>query len=284
MGIRFRKRVKIMPGVNLNISKSGISTTIGTKGASINIGKNGVYGNAGIPGTGIYAREKIIGNKRKCKQNSNKSIATNEEYTNTSYIANDCTHQYASQTKENSDQFSFGCLAIICGVIIGVFFGWAFGNMNLAFIISPILIALTFAQRYANLNKESDEWNSNEIEARKQAIPKNENINENEIEHIESDNISAYAYKKEAIYAELQKDYEKANYYWHKYLQDMFDSNCELDTEAVEKAIYCIRKSTDLMPELYLYYDLIRHYPNHPYITKWESERNELEKIINIKE
>jgi hypothetical protein len=65
MGIRFRKRAKIAPGINLNFSKSGTSVTVGGKGGSINIGKNGVYGNAGIPGTGIYAREKISGNKKK---------------------------------------------------------------------------------------------------------------------------------------------------------------------------------------------------------------------------
>ena len=62
MGIRFKKRAKIAPGVNLNFTQSGTSVTVGGKGGSINIGKNGIYGNAGIPGTGIYTREKISGN------------------------------------------------------------------------------------------------------------------------------------------------------------------------------------------------------------------------------
>lgn len=61
MGIRFRKSVKLMPGVRINFSKSGMSTTIGPRGASVNIGSKGVYANAGIPGTGIYMREKIGG-------------------------------------------------------------------------------------------------------------------------------------------------------------------------------------------------------------------------------
>ena len=59
MGIRFRKSIKICKGVRLNLSKSGISYTIGTKGASINTGKNGTYLNTGIPGTGIYSRERL---------------------------------------------------------------------------------------------------------------------------------------------------------------------------------------------------------------------------------
>lgn len=63
--MRFRRRVKLFPGVNINFSKSGISTTIGVRGASINIGKQGTYLNTGIPGTGIYDRQKIGGSKPK---------------------------------------------------------------------------------------------------------------------------------------------------------------------------------------------------------------------------
>lgn len=59
MAIRFQKRIKILPGVRLNISKSGVSTTIGGRGASVNIGKRGIYGNAGIPGTGLSMRERL---------------------------------------------------------------------------------------------------------------------------------------------------------------------------------------------------------------------------------
>ena len=67
MAWNFRKRVKVAPGVTLNFSKNGVSTTIGPKGANINISKRGVYGNAGIPGTGLYKREKISGKRTKSK-------------------------------------------------------------------------------------------------------------------------------------------------------------------------------------------------------------------------
>lgn len=65
MGTSFRKRVKIAPGVNLNFSKSGISTSIGPKGAKINVGKKGAYLNTSIPGTGIYNRTKLSGSSSK---------------------------------------------------------------------------------------------------------------------------------------------------------------------------------------------------------------------------
>ena len=60
MGLRYRKRVKVAPGVYLNLSKSGVSTTLKAgKGVSVSMGKNGTYLNTGIPGTGIYSRQKI---------------------------------------------------------------------------------------------------------------------------------------------------------------------------------------------------------------------------------
>ncbi len=59
MGFRFRKSINVMPGVRLNLSKSGVSTTIGARGASGTMGKRGVYSNVGIPGTGVSFRQRL---------------------------------------------------------------------------------------------------------------------------------------------------------------------------------------------------------------------------------
>jgi len=59
--MRFRKRIKIAKGLYVNLSKSGASISAGTRGASVTVSKKGIYGNAGIPGTGIYSRQKIAG-------------------------------------------------------------------------------------------------------------------------------------------------------------------------------------------------------------------------------
>lgn len=53
MGFRFQRRIKIIPGVTLNVGKRGVSTSIGRRGAHITFGQNGVRTTAGIPGTGI---------------------------------------------------------------------------------------------------------------------------------------------------------------------------------------------------------------------------------------
>ena len=59
MGFRFRKSIKLFPGVRLNVSKSGTSFTVGRPGASINVGKRGRYANIGIPGTGLSWRVRL---------------------------------------------------------------------------------------------------------------------------------------------------------------------------------------------------------------------------------
>ena len=65
MGWRYRKRITISPGFRLNLSKSGISTSVGVRGANLTLGKSGIYLNAGIPGTGIYNRQKLTNSNPK---------------------------------------------------------------------------------------------------------------------------------------------------------------------------------------------------------------------------
>lgn len=82
MSFRFRNRIKVMPGIYLNIGKNGVSTTIGPRGANINIGKNGVYLNTGIPGTGLSNREKLFDGK----PNNSNPIPNNKEVVNTNEL------------------------------------------------------------------------------------------------------------------------------------------------------------------------------------------------------
>ncbi len=53
MGIRFRRSIKLFPGVSLNISKRGLSTTVGGRGARMTIGHGKTTGSIGVPGTGL---------------------------------------------------------------------------------------------------------------------------------------------------------------------------------------------------------------------------------------
>ncbi len=54
MALRFQKRIPILPGVYLNLSKTGVSVSLGGHGATINAGTQGRRTiTLGIPGTGL---------------------------------------------------------------------------------------------------------------------------------------------------------------------------------------------------------------------------------------
>ena len=57
MGFRFRKTLRVVPGIRVNVSKSGVSTTIGRPGATANLGRRGLRWTVGLPGSGLsYSR------------------------------------------------------------------------------------------------------------------------------------------------------------------------------------------------------------------------------------
>jgi hypothetical protein len=59
MSFRFQRRIKILSGLRLNVSKTGFSWTIGTRGASVTARDGELTGNVGIPGTGLSYRKRL---------------------------------------------------------------------------------------------------------------------------------------------------------------------------------------------------------------------------------
>lgn len=56
-GFRFRQRIKLLPGVWLNLSKRGVSTSVGTKGLTVNLKDDKARTTVSVPGTGLsYTR------------------------------------------------------------------------------------------------------------------------------------------------------------------------------------------------------------------------------------
>ena len=53
MGLRFYRRLRIAPGLSLNLSKRGASVSVGERGAHVTIGPDGTRETIGLPGTGI---------------------------------------------------------------------------------------------------------------------------------------------------------------------------------------------------------------------------------------
>lgn len=314
----------MLPGVTLNFSKSGISTTIGTRGASVNIGKNGVYGNAGIPGTGIYMREKIAGGRKSRAKKSTRNTYTNIDTPISTQTA------IPESSAPATDNFSFGCMTVVVSIIFGIFFAWALGNIKLAFIIAPVVMLLVFITRFAkgqnNEEKPQDATTERVLldellqyksvtdeETFKQLLEYKKmgvihvNIPIGTLDKLKQMKADEKAeqekklaelqlfdettapgsleeYKKNALLAEFEKNYEKASENWMQYLNETMKSNCELEDEVLERALSCFRKTTNLQREFFMYEDLITHYPDHPKRNEWENVRNELERIIRAQE
>ncbi len=51
MPVRFRRTFTIFPGVRVNVSKGGMSLSVGKKGFHLNFSKRGVRQTTGIPGS-----------------------------------------------------------------------------------------------------------------------------------------------------------------------------------------------------------------------------------------
>jgi len=101
MGLRLFRRIRIAPGITINMSKSGLSTSVGMRGAHVTVGPRGVRRTVGLPGTGVYYT------------------------TNTSLSGSSRTRSSRARTQRPSDSEAHeevssaqGCLTIIVAVVI----------------------------------------------------------------------------------------------------------------------------------------------------------------------
>jgi len=82
MGWRYRKSIKIAPGVKVNLGKKGVSLTLGQKGVHTTINTRGEVTNSfGIPGTGLSYRKTVKPFKNaSTSSSSNLSAKANSEF------------------------------------------------------------------------------------------------------------------------------------------------------------------------------------------------------------
>lgn len=59
MATRFRRTMKIAPGLKVNFGKRGVSLTAGGKLGRVTVGPSGTHVGASIPGTGLYMTQKV---------------------------------------------------------------------------------------------------------------------------------------------------------------------------------------------------------------------------------
>jgi hypothetical protein len=57
-GLRFQRRIRVLPGVHLNVSLSGVGFSVGGRGFHAGMTARGQrYVGAGLPGTGLSVRQ-----------------------------------------------------------------------------------------------------------------------------------------------------------------------------------------------------------------------------------
>jgi hypothetical protein len=115
VAIRFRRSLKLAPGLRLNFSGSGVSFSAGPRGASVSFGSRGTFLNTGIPGTGLYSRSRLDGApahpaNRPGKVNVGATIKVEDDGTVvfldeneqplSDYLVNLAKRQYGSQIRE----------------------------------------------------------------------------------------------------------------------------------------------------------------------------------------
>lgn len=132
MGIRFRKSVKIAPGVKINFNKKSISTTIGGKGVHHTVSSTGKKtSSVGIPGTGLYYTKTSGGSK---KPNSNVTGDTNS-YTSVPPEDNNNGQKWYKKT-------SWIIALLILFFPAGLFLMWKYSNWKkpIKIIVSALYV------------------------------------------------------------------------------------------------------------------------------------------------
>jgi hypothetical protein len=100
MAFRLFRRIKIAPGITINLSKSGLSASAGVRGARVTLGPRGVRRTVGIPGTGVsYTENSSIGGSSKRGRRTRSTRPTDDE-----------AHEQVSSAQ--------GCLTIVVAIVI----------------------------------------------------------------------------------------------------------------------------------------------------------------------
>lgn len=138
MGFRFRKSVKIAPGVRLNFGKKSTSVTLGGKGARYTVSSTGRRTKSvSIPGTGVS----YVSSTTKKKSKSSES-------TTETHISKPVQAYSPKAYKTSSTIFVvIAIVTFIIGIPTIMFGGWIF------LIIGGI--CLYFGIRYSKMNKQA---------------------------------------------------------------------------------------------------------------------------------
>ena len=134
---QFRKRLKLAPGLSLNVSKRGLGFSAGPRGLKASLSSQGkLTGSAGLPGTGISYRKTLNSNGESELAESEDNSLLSSIVDNSAYIA---IHGPVMSGKEMMKAL---ILLAASTVSLAVFLLTAFGPMG--FTPNPFLYLYIF--------------------------------------------------------------------------------------------------------------------------------------------
>ena len=119
MPFRFRRTFKILPGVKINLSKGGMSVTVGPRGYHLNFGKQGIRQTIDFPGAGL---------------------------SHTSYLFKDGDDDKKRDADDDNDAvgcFPFGCLLFLLVAVVGSYFVADYFNWIPQNYLSDLMLQVT---------------------------------------------------------------------------------------------------------------------------------------------
>lgn len=119
MGLRFRKSIKIAPGLKINLNKDSVSATVGKRGAHYTINSKGKRtASVGIPGTGLSYTSTSGGSSGKAKTSRSSANAQTSN------------HTPSDDDKKWYQKTGWIIFWLICFFPVGLFLMWKYSKWN----------------------------------------------------------------------------------------------------------------------------------------------------------
>ena len=140
MPIRIRKSFDLFPGVKVNMSKGGMSISVGRRGFHLNFSKRGVRQTVGLPGSGVSESSYLF--KNKVDEENKESKAEKEGHSSEDVEAKPKRKNTRRTVRENVSS-PWGFFAFVLIALFFIYFGAnAFGLLP-PHIITNFLHTLT---------------------------------------------------------------------------------------------------------------------------------------------
>jgi hypothetical protein len=118
MPVRIRKSFNLFPGVKVNMSKGGMSITVGRKGFHLNFSKRGVRQTVGLPGSGISESSYILKNKA-----DEEKKETEKEERSLEKVEEKPKRQRTMRTVRETGSSPWGFFAFVFVALFFIYFG-----------------------------------------------------------------------------------------------------------------------------------------------------------------